>query len=146
MATPLRFPSEEWCSAVAAALHGDPEVRAAVAAFGAFTAGVVVQRGPALSQDFCVLARIVPGADPVLSFPDDEDELEELEPDYLAWAPVALCRELLAAALGGAPVDPLKLILSGRIKLKGDLQRIVRAAGKHPGHGLAALRSVPTAL
>lgn len=142
----MKFPSRHWCSAVAAALHDDPEVRAGVAAFGAFVAGAVVQRGPGLGQDFCVLARITPDAPPVLSFPDDEDELEDLGPDYIAWAPYPLCRDLLEAALSGKPVDPLKLILSGKIKLRGDLQRIVRVAGQHPGRGLAALRSVPTEL
>lgn len=146
MTGPLRFPSEEWCTAVAAAFHADAEVRSAVAEFGAFTAGAVVQRGPGLARDFCVHARIAPDAGPALSFPDDEDELEELGPDYLVWAPHALCRDLLAAVLAGRPVDPLKLVLSGRIKLQGDLQRVVRAAGKHPGRGLAALRSVSTTL
>jgi hypothetical protein len=142
----LRFPSEEWWSAVAAALQADPEVRAAVAEFGAFAAGAVVQRGPGLARDFCVLLKIAPDAPPVLSFPDDEDELEDFAPDYIAWAPYPLCRELLEAAHSGKQVDPLKLIFSGRIKLQGDLQRIVRAAGKHPGRGLAALRSVATEL
>jgi hypothetical protein len=142
----LRFPSKEWWSAVAEALQVDPEVRAAVAEFGAFAAGAVVQRGPGLERDFCVLLRIAPEAPPVLSFPDDEDELEDLAPDYIAWAPYTLCRDLLEAALAGKQVDPLKLVLSGRIKLQGDLQRIVRAAGRHPGRGLAALRSVATEL
>jgi hypothetical protein len=109
-------------------------------------AGAVVQRGPGLARDFCVLLRIAPNAPPVLSFPDDEDELEGFAPDYIAWAPYPLCRELLEAALSGKQVDPLKLVFSGQIKLQGDLQRIVRAVGKHPRRGLAALRSVPTEL
>ena len=144
MAEPLAFPSQHWCTAAAEALHGDAGVRAATLAFGAVTAGIVVQQGQGLARDFCVLARIAPGKPPELSFPDDEDELEELEPDYLAWAPVELCRELLQDALAGRPGDPLKLVFARRIRLQGDLQRLVRAAGKHAGVGIEALRAVPT--
>jgi hypothetical protein len=143
---PLEFPSKEWCRAAAAALHSDPAVRAAVADFGPVAAGVVVQRGPGLASDFCVLARIEGDGPPGLSFPDDEDELEELGPDYVAWVPVELCRELLREALAGRSPDPLQLVLARRIRVQGDLQRLVRAAGRHAATGVAALRTVPTSL
>jgi hypothetical protein len=117
---------------------------AAVADFGAVAAGAVIEKGDGLARDFCVLARIAPGRPPELIFCDDEDELEELEPDYLARVPHALCRELLEAAFAGKPVDPLQLVFQRRIRLEGDLQRIVRAAGRHQGAGLGALRAVPT--
>jgi hypothetical protein len=142
----LTFPSREWCLAAVEALHEDAAARDAVRAFGPVVAGVVVERGDGLESDFCVLARLAPGKPAELSFPDDEDELEELEPDYIAWASHGLCKELLRAALGGQRVEPLKAILERRVRLKGDLQPIVRLAGKHEGAGLAAIRSLPTQL
>src|SRR5439155_743179 len=83
-----------------------------------------------LRSDFCVLARIEPGKQPALSYPDDEDELEELEPDYIGWASYDLCRELLEAAFAGKRPDPLRAILERKVRLKGDLQRLVKGAGK----------------
>ena len=47
-------------------------------------------------------------------------------------------------ALAGRPSDPLKLIFARRIRLQGDLQRLVRSAGKHFGLGVEALRAVST--
>jgi hypothetical protein len=140
------FPSKEWCEAAARALHADPAVQAAMADFGPVVAGVVVERGDGLDSDFCVLARLSPGKPPQLSFPEDEDELEELEPDYIAWASHALCKQLLRAALAGERADPLKAILERRMRLKGDLTRIVRQGGKHEGAGRDAIRSLPTEL
>jgi hypothetical protein len=138
------FPSREWCLAAAAALHGDPEVEAALADFGQVVTGVVVERGAGLRNDFCVLARAAPGRPAELSFPDDEDELAELQPDYIAWAPHALCRVLLGAALRGERPDPLRAILERKVRLQGDLQRLVKHAARHPGAGIDALRRVPT--
>jgi hypothetical protein len=136
----MRFPSREWFEAAAAALSKDPSVQAAAADFGAVLAGVVFQKGAGLDSDFCVLARIEPGKPPQLRFPEDEDELEELEPDYIAWIPYALFRKLAR----DAKPDPLKAILQGQIKLKGDLQRLVKHAGKHQGAGAGTLRTLPT--
>ena len=140
----MLFPSREWCLAAADALHGDASVQAAIADFGPVVTGIVVERGSGLPNDFCVLARIAPGKAPTLSFPDDEDELEDLHPDYVAWAPHALCRSLLGAAMRGERPDPLRAILERKVRLKGDLQRLVKHAGRHQGAGLDALRGLPT--
>ena len=139
----MRFPSREWCEAAAAALLRDPSVVPAVSDFGAVVAGIVIERGPGLAFDFCVLARIEPGRDARLSYPDDEDELEEYEPDYIAWAPYGFCRALLQGAFGESP-DPLRAILERKIRLKGDLQRLVRHASRHRNAGFDALRAIPT--
>jgi hypothetical protein len=140
----MRFPSREWFEAAAAALASDPGVVAAVADFGPVTAGTVIGRGAGLSEDFCVLARIEPAKQAQLRYPEDEDELEDLEPDYICWIPYELCRSMLRAALEGAHPDPMKAILSGRMKLKGDLQRVVKQAGRHRGAGVETLRALPT--
>jgi hypothetical protein len=140
----MRFPSREWCEAAAAAMMRDPAVIAAVADFGPVVAGIVVERGEGLESDFCALARIEPGKPARLSYPDDEDELEQYEPDYICWASYRLCRQLLEATLSGGRPDPLRAILERKVRLKGDLQRLVRHAGKHQGAGLEAIRGVPT--
>ena len=137
----MKFPSKEWCRAVAAAAEKDQAVIAAAADFGPVVAGVVIE---GLKPPFCVLARIAPGKPTQLEFPDDEDELEEMEPDYIGWVAYDLCRQLLQAVFGGERPDPLKYILQKQVRVQGDLQRLVRHAGKHQGAGLDALRTVPT--
>jgi hypothetical protein len=144
MALELVFPSKEWCLAAAKALHADPTVQAAVAEFGGFTAGTVIDRGDGLGRDFCVLVAVEPGEPPHLTFCDDEDELEEFEPDYLGHVPHRLVRDLLRAAQSGLAPDPLKLITSGQVRVQGDLGRVVRVAGRYPNAGLEAIRSIPT--
>jgi hypothetical protein len=140
----MRFPSREWCEAVAAALLKEPAVIAALADFGAVVAGIVIERGAGLASDFCILARIQPGRKVKLSYPQDEDELEEYEPDYIARAPYPLCRALLETAFAGERPDPLRAILERKVRLRGDLARLVRQSGRHQGAGLAALRAIPT--
>jgi hypothetical protein len=142
----MLFPSREWCEAAAVAMLRDPEVIAAIADFGPVVAGVVIERGVAsrLESDFCVLARIEPGKAVKLSYPEDEDEMEALEPDYIGWASFSLCKELLEKTRAGERPDPLRAILDRRVRLRGDLERLVKHAGKHQGAGLEALRGVPT--
>ena len=140
----MKFPSREWWEAATAAMLRDPAVEAAVEEFGAVSAGLVIVRGGPLRADFCVLARIEPGRDARLEYPEDEDELEEYGPDYIAWAPYALCRAVLEQAFAGEAPDPLRVILDRKVRLQGDLQRLVRHSGRHRGAGLDALRAVPT--
>jgi hypothetical protein len=141
---PLSFPSREWCEAAAAAMLRDPAVISAIADFGSVVAGLVVERGDGLASDFCVLARLDPGKPARLSYPQDEDELEEYQPDYVGWASYALCRSLLQQTQAGQSPDPLRAILERKVRLKGDLERLVRHAGRHKGAGLDAIRGVPT--
>ena len=140
----MKFPSQEWVRAAAQALSADPSVKAAHADFGDAVVGVVVQRGAGLDEDFCVLARLYRNKPFELTFPEDEDELEELEPDYLAFISHELARGFLQAALRGERPDVLRAVLDRKIKLKGDLQRVVRMAGKHEGAGAGTLRALPT--
>jgi len=140
----MKFPSREWCEAAAAAIVRDPAVMAAIADFGPVVVGVVIQRGARLRSDFCVLARLHPGRLAKLSYPEDEDELEELEPDYIAWAPHAVCRTLLQQAIAGERADPVRAILERKIRLRGDLEKLVKYAARHQAAGLEAIRAVPT--
>ncbi len=144
MTTPLEFPSRDWSLALSRLLHGDAEVQTALTEFGAFTAGAILEKGDGLTRDFCVHIEAAPGREPKLRFCDDEDELDELEPDYLVRAPHRLARELIKSVLAGAVPDPLKLLTTGQASMRGDLGRVVRVAGRYPTAGLAALRSLPT--
>ena len=139
----MRFPSREWCGAAAAAMLRDPAVIAAIADFGPVVAGIVISDLPG-GGDFCVLARVEPGQPVKLSYPEDEDELEVYQPDYTNWAPYALCRALLEQARAGQRPDPLRAILERKARLKGDLERLIKHAGRHHGAGLEAIRGVPT--
>jgi hypothetical protein len=122
----------------------DPAFDDALDDFGAVSAGIVIVRGGGLRSDFCVLARFEPGRAARLEYPEDEDELEELGPDYIAWAPYTVCRSLLRAAFAGEHVDPVRVILDRNVKVRGDLERLVRHASRHRAAGLDALRAVPT--
>ena len=133
MAGELVFPSAEWFRAAARALHADAGVQAAARDFGNVSVGIIIEKGDGLRGDFCAFARLAPGSEPKLEFPDDEDELDELEPAYLITAPHAVARRVVEAALRGERQDPLGPILSREVKLKGDLQRLVRFAGQHKG-------------
>ncbi len=138
------FPSREWCEAAAAAMLRDPAVIAAIVEFGPVVAGLVIEKSEGLGSDFCILARIEPGKPVALGYPDDADELEEYQPDYVGWASYTLSKSLLEATFAGQRPDPLKAILRGEVRLQGNLERLVKHVGRHQGAGLEALRTVPT--
>ena len=140
----MKFPSEEWCRAAAKAMLADPAVIAAIRDFGAVVAGIVIERGAGLKSDFCALVRVASAEAVHLEFPEDEDELESLEPDYICWISYELCRSLLEETFAGGRPDPLQAVLQRKVRLKGDLERLVRHAGRHRGAGRDALRTIPT--
>jgi len=142
--SPLLFPSREWSLALSRALQADSVVQQALGEFGAFTAGAILEKGAGLGSDFCVHIEAAPGREPKLTFCEDEDELDDLEPDYLVRAPHALVRDLLKSTLAGQLPDPLRLVTTGQVSLRGDLGRIVRVAGRYPTAGLESLRRLPT--
>jgi hypothetical protein len=143
MSDPPLFPSQEWCAQAARALQLETEAQVALAEFGAFSVGVVLEKGAGLAEDFCLHVSASPGADPKLAFCDDEDELEDLPADYQARVPHRLARELLRAVHAGQTPDLLVLLTSGQVKVRGDLGRVVQVVGRHPLAGLSALRSLP---
>ena len=55
---------------------------------------------------------------------EDEDDVLELAPAYVVRAPLALWKDLLRGR-----ADPVQAALSGRVKVKGDLDGLVRRAG-----------------
>jgi hypothetical protein len=146
MSNRLTFPSREWCQAAARELDREPEAQAALAELGPVTFGMVLERDGSLAADFCVYVDAAPGRGAKLLFCDDEDELDELEPDYLARAQAGTIRDVLAAMQQGKQPDPLALTTSGKVRLRGDLGRLVRVGGRHPKAGTASLRSPQVAI
>lgn len=139
------FPSKEWFRAAVKALHADAGVQAAARDFGPVTAGAVIEKGGGLGKDFCLFASLDPAREPALQFPDDEDELEEMEPQYLIRAPYPVLKRMLQAALRGERQDdPLGPVLRREVRLSGDLERLVRYSRGHRGVGQGILRAIPT--
>lgn len=115
-----RFPSKEWVEEAARLANADPETAAAgdgwVGDFGA-----VVEPEPGkLPRPFVV--HVVPrgGRIEKIRVLEDPDDLEELEPTYLARASYTVWRELLEGRL-----DPVEAVLQRRIQLQGDLQPLI---------------------
>lgn len=115
-----KFPSKEWCAEAIRLTNEDPEC--AIAGQGwAGDFGAIVEAEPGkLAKTFVV--HIEPkdcriGKWRVL---DDPDDLEELEPAYLARAPYSVWKQLLKGTL-----DPVEAVLKRRIAVQGDLQPLI---------------------
>jgi hypothetical protein len=135
----MRFGSREWIDAVVAAVNAHPDLPRALAGLGRDVALVVEADPPKWPRAVAAWAehdgrrvarwRLLP----------DEDDVLELEPAYVIRAPYRTYRALL----GGA--DPVQAALSGRVKVEGDLEALVRRAGfRHVVD--AALAAVETEL
>jgi len=119
----MRFASREWIEAVVAALNAHPELPVAIAGLGEDAAFVVERDGSAWPRDVAAWARQERGRVAAWKLLPDVDDLLELEPAYVVRAPYRIWRALLA---GG---DPVQAALSGRVKVEGDLEALVRRSG-----------------
>ncbi|RKH01738.1 hypothetical protein D7Y13_35995 [Corallococcus praedator] len=115
-----KFPSKEWLDEAVRLTNSDPECAMAGKGWkGDF--GAIIEAEPGkLAKPFVV--HVVPGdcrieKARVLSDPDD---LEELEPVYLARAPYSVWKQLLLGTL-----DPVEAVLKRRISMRGDLQPLI---------------------
>jgi hypothetical protein len=130
------FASRPWLEALVAALNRQPDVGKAIDGLGR-DAGVVVERDAAFPREAAAYGRYVGGKVEARMLAD-ADDLLELEPAYVVRAPYGLWKELLRGK-----VDPVKAALSGRVKVEGDLEALIRRAGfSYVAQG--ALREVPT--
>jgi hypothetical protein len=135
----MRFGSREWIDAVVAAVNAHPDLPRALAGLGRDVALVVEADPPKWPR--AVAAWAEPDGRRVARWRllPDEDDVLELEPAYVIRAPYRTYRALL----GGA--DPVQAALSGRVKVEGDLEALVRRAGfRHVVD--AALAAVETEL
>ena len=114
------FPSKEWCEEAVRLVNEDPE-RSLAARGWKGDVGVVVDAEPGqLARPFVVHVRT---RDMHVEPPrvlEDPDDLDELEPAYLARAPYSVWKQLLLGSL-----DPVEAVLRRRIAVKGDLQQLI---------------------
>jgi len=133
----VRFPSQEWAAALVAALNRQPDLARALAGLPADLAAVVEADPPAQRQSVAVWGRHQGGRVVEWRLLEDEDEILELEPAYVVRAPYRIWKDLLTGQ------DPVQAALSGRLRVQGDLEALVRRAPfRYVVEG--ALREVPT--
>jgi putative sterol carrier protein len=116
----VRFPSKEWCDRMVQLANADPEASAAGEGWkGDF--GAVVEPEPGkLDAPFAIHCVPKNGRIAELRVLADPDELEEIEPAYLARAPYSVWKGLIRGTL-----DPVEAVLRKRIQMTGDLQPIL---------------------
>ncbi len=119
----LRFGSPEWLKAVTAALNAHPHLPEALAGLGRDVAVVVEADPPAWPRTVAAWAEQRSGRIGRVRILADEDEVLELEPAYVVRARYGLVRSIL-----GGRLDPVQAALSGRVKVEGDLEALVRRA------------------
>jgi hypothetical protein len=118
----VRFGSSEWIQAVVAALNAQPELAAALTGLGKTVALVVESDPPVWPRAVAAFAEHDGRRVARCRLLADEDEILELEPNYVIRAPYRVYRQLL----GGA--DPVQAALAGRVRVEGDLEALVRRA------------------
>ncbi|BDG06652.1 SCP2 sterol-binding domain-containing protein [Anaeromyxobacter oryzae] len=135
----MRFGSREWIQAVVAAANANPELAAGLAGLGRDVAMVVEADPPAWPLTVAAWAEHDGRRIARWRLLADEDEILELEPAYVIRAPYRAFRALLRGA------DPVEAALSGKVKVEGDLEALVRRSRYR--HVIdAALAAVPTEL
>ena len=133
----MRFASREWVEALVQGLNRQAELPRALAGLGQ-DAGLVVERdGPSWPSDVAVWCRHAAGRVAEWRLLPDPDDLLELEPSYLLRARYGVWRALLEGE------DPVRAALTGRVRVEGDLEALVRRA-EYRRVVDAALAAVPT--
>ncbi|HEY8206697.1 MAG TPA: hypothetical protein VIG99_04390 [Myxococcaceae bacterium] len=132
------FPSREWAEAAIALLNADPETAEAGAGWdGDF--GVVIEAEPGkLAAAFVAHLEPVDGKVKKFRVLKDADDLEEIEPAYLARAPYSVWKALLRGEL-----DPVEAVLRRRISIQGNVQPLIERAG-HKGIAERLLEKLET--
>jgi len=119
----MRFPSRQWVAAMAAAANQHPDLEKALEGLGSDLAAVVEADPPALDRSIAAWGRHEGGRIAEWRMLEDEDEILEIQPAYVVRAPYRLWKSLLRKE-----VDPVQAALSGRVRVKGDLEGLVRRA------------------
>jgi putative sterol carrier protein len=118
MAVP--FPSEQWISAYKEAINGNPEYRTGAADWTYGVVALIVKaQPPAIPLDVGIWLDLDRGVCHAARLVTVEEALKApfcISGDYARWKQV-LRKEL----------DPIKGMMQGKLKLKGDLPTIVRA-------------------
>jgi hypothetical protein len=119
----VRFASREWIAAVVEAVNGHPDLPRALAGLGTDLAAVVEAEPGVRRPTVAAWGRQAGGRIAEWRILEDEDDILELEPAYVVRAPYRLWKDVLQARL-----DPVEAALAGRIRVKGDLEGLVRRA------------------
>jgi len=119
----VRFASREWIAAVVEAVNRHPDLPRALAGLGTDLAVVVEAEPVARAPAVAAWGRQAGGRIAEWRLLEDEDDILELEPDYVVRAPYHLWKDVMQARL-----DPVQAALAGRIRVKGDLEGLVRRA------------------
>ena len=115
------FPSKEWCEQAVRLVNEDPEAAQAGAGWEGDFGAVILPEPGKLAKAFT--SYVVPSKEgrlEKLKILPDPDDLEEIEPAYLARAPYSVWKGLLLGT-----VDPVEAVLKRRIDVKGDLQPLM---------------------
>ncbi len=135
----MRFGSREWIEAVVTALNAQPGLPAALQGLGKDAAVVLEADPPAWPVTVAVWGKHDGRRIAAWRLLHDEDELLELEPAYVVRVRYRVLRTLLAGD------DPVQAAVSGRVRVEGDLEALIRRARfRHVVD--AALAAVPTEL
>ena len=116
------FLSDPWLRAVVVAANEHPDLPDALRGLGRDLAAVVEPEPPALRRPVAVYGRQERGRITGVRLLSDPDEIWELEPAYVVRAPYGVWKALLR---GG---DAVQAALTGRVKVEGDLEALVRRA------------------
>ena len=117
----MLFASEPWVAAVVAGVNRHPDLARALAGLGADLAAVVERDRSLFSKGAAVWGRQERGRIAEWRVLEDEDDVLELDPAYVVRAPYLLWKEILQGR-----ADPVQATLSGRVRVKGDLEGLVR--------------------
>lgn len=114
------FPSREWCEEAIRLVNADPEIALAGHGWEGDFGVVIEPEANALAEPFVV--HVVPEAGRITSWEvlEDPDDLEDLEPAYVARAPYSTWKALMAGTL-----DPIEAVLRRRVSMTGDLQPLI---------------------
>jgi putative sterol carrier protein len=114
------FPSEEWVAQYAEAINGNPEYRTGAADWTHGVVALVVKAlPPRLPEDVCIWLDLDRGVcrEARLTTPEEGARAPFcITGEYARWKQV-IAKEL----------EPIKGMMQGKLKLKGDLPTIVRA-------------------
>jgi hypothetical protein len=133
----MRFASREWIEAVVGALNAHRELAAGLQGLGRDAAIVVEAEPPVWPRHVAAWAEQRGGRIATWRLLADDDEILELEPAYVIRAPYRTWKALFQGA------DPVQAALSGRVRVEGDLEALVRRT-RYRYVLDAALAAVPT--
>jgi len=116
----VRFGSPAWIDALVGAVNAHPDLPRALQGLGTDLA-VVVEADAGFRSAVAAWGRHERGRLVQWRVLEDEDEIQEIRPAYDVRAPYRLWKQLLRGQL-----DPVQAALSGRVRVKGDLEGLVR--------------------